>query len=232
MKRNIILTSIALFSATTLLFTGCSKDDTTGPVIALNGATSVEVSLGSGAWSDPGATATDDEDGSVTVTSDASSTNPNTNLIGSYTITYTATDAAGNTSYETRTVRVKNDAETFAGNYNVHDTCPGVPAFIYTQTITVDSTENNKIHFNRFGDYANNTTIYAMMTSSGTLNMPSQTALNIGSGAGTCDIATHNFQSVSSSNTSTGFTMVYIDQITSPSSCISTTQCTATYTKQ
>ena len=53
-------------------------------------------------WTDPGATA----DGGETVT--ASGT-VDTNTVGTYTITYTATDAAGNTGTATRTVTVVAD---------------------------------------------------------------------------------------------------------------------------
>lgn len=66
--------------------------DTTAPVIVMNGVSPVEVSIGS-VYADAGATATDNVDPVVTV--NAVST-VNTSAIGSYTVTYTATDAAGN----------------------------------------------------------------------------------------------------------------------------------------
>lgn len=230
MKKNILLLSLVVLGiGTTLTFTGCSKDDTTGPVVTITGATSIELSLNSGTWTDLGATATDDEDGTVIATSDASSTNPNTNAVGTYTITYLATDAAGNVGSAIRTIRVKNDAENFEGSYNVHDTVPGA-VFTYTQTITADNTENNHVHFNRFGDYANNTGIYAIKQGNGTLQIPSQTAVDIGTGTG-CNVSTHQFSSTSFTSTSNGFVLVYIDQITS-SGCTATTTGTATYTRQ
>ncbi|MBK8362305.1 MAG: DUF5011 domain-containing protein [Bacteroidetes bacterium] len=108
MKKNAIILFFALtVGSAVVLTTGCSKDDTTAPVVTLNGDASVTLSLNSAAYTDPGATANDEEDGVVTATSDASSTNPNVNQIGTYTITYTATDAAGNVGTAVRTVRVK-----------------------------------------------------------------------------------------------------------------------------
>jgi hypothetical protein len=71
--------------------------DTTAPVIAVTPGTDT-VEQGA-TWTDAGATA----DGGETVT--ASGT-VDTNTVGTYTITYTATDAAGNTGTATRTVTV------------------------------------------------------------------------------------------------------------------------------
>ena len=76
--------------------------DTTPPVITVTGDNPATVEAGT-TYTDPGATATDDTDGSVTVSSSADG---DTNTVGSYTITYTATDSAGNSSTATRTVNV------------------------------------------------------------------------------------------------------------------------------
>ena len=77
--------------------------DTTKPVITLNGANPLTVILGS-TFSDPGATASDSCAGTITPVN-ASGT-VNTNAVGSYTRTYTATDPSGNTQTATRTVNV------------------------------------------------------------------------------------------------------------------------------
>lgn len=230
MRKNFFLSSLATIALTGILLTGCSKDDTTAPVITITGSSSIELSLNSGAWTDLGATAEDDEDGAVNVTSDASSTNPNTNLVGTYTITYTAQDAAGNVEFSTRTIRVKNDAEDFAGDYLVRDTVPGF-IFNYNQTIRVDSTVNNRVRFSRFGDYANNTAIYATKLGNGNLEIPLQTAADIGSGAGACDVVTHQFSSTAFTVTSNGFVLSYTDAVTT-SGCTGSTTGVATYTKQ
>lgn len=77
--------------------------DQTGPVIALTGDTALTVAHGS-TYSDAGASATDNLDSNVTVSTVGT---VDINTIGSYTLTYSATDAAGNAATAvTRTVNV------------------------------------------------------------------------------------------------------------------------------
>ena len=76
--------------------------DTTSPTITVLGDNPLTLTVGA-TFSDPGATALDDIDGVVDVTA---SGEVNPAVPGSYTITYTATDAAGNTATATRTVNV------------------------------------------------------------------------------------------------------------------------------
>ncbi|MBK5284847.1 MAG: DUF5011 domain-containing protein, partial [Bacteroidia bacterium] len=141
MKKILIsvLAGMALISLTTMQ--SCKKDDTTAPVITLTGASSINQILNS-AYSDAGATANDDEDGSVTVTSNVSSTNPNVDLAGTYTITYTATDKAGNQGTGTRTVIVYNEAAaTYAGTYNGSETdINGLYTYVQTNVVTASAT--------------------------------------------------------------------------------------------
>ncbi|MFT5216632.1 MAG: hypothetical protein ACI83H_001760 [Glaciecola sp.] len=93
----------------TVAFIGCSSDDsayTTSPVITVTpGADTVE--QGS-AWTDAGATA----DGGETVTVSGT---VDTSTPGTYTITYTAIDASGNTGTATRTVTV---VDTIPSDYS------------------------------------------------------------------------------------------------------------------
>ncbi len=76
--------------------------DTKAPVISLNGATPVSITVG-GSYTELGAIATDIVDGVFAAT--ASGT-VNTTTIGSYTISYNATDAVGNAA--TTVVRTVN----------------------------------------------------------------------------------------------------------------------------
>ncbi|VVB54874.1 Uncharacterised protein [uncultured archaeon] len=76
--------------------------DTTAPVITITGANPASVTVG-GTYVDAGATAKDAVDGVVAVT--AVST-VDTSVVGSYTVTYSATDAAGNKATAVRTVNV------------------------------------------------------------------------------------------------------------------------------
>ena len=79
--------------------------DVTAPVITLLGDNPVTINQNT-QYVDAGATATDNEDASVSVSSTASSIN--TEVVGVYTIRYYATDAAGNTATTTRTVNVSD----------------------------------------------------------------------------------------------------------------------------
>ncbi|MBT8083517.1 MAG: DUF5011 domain-containing protein, partial [Gammaproteobacteria bacterium] len=75
--------------------------DRTAPVITMSGSSTVNHEQGT-AYTDPGATATDAVDGSVPVTTSGSVGA----AAGTYTLTYTATDSAGNRATATRTVIV------------------------------------------------------------------------------------------------------------------------------
>jgi uncharacterized repeat protein (TIGR01451 family) len=77
--------------------------DTTAPTVTLNGASVVEVYL-HGTYTEQGATASDSCAGPVTPVNVSGSVN--TNAIGAYVLTYSATDPSGNTGTATRTVYV------------------------------------------------------------------------------------------------------------------------------
>jgi len=80
--------------------------DDTPPVITLNGANPISIARNTD-YTDAGASAVDNVDGSVTVDHDAESV-VDTTVEGSYTVTFTATDLAGNSASTTRTVNVIN----------------------------------------------------------------------------------------------------------------------------
>ena len=91
--------------------------DTTKPVISITGEQALTIGFGE-LYSEQGATATDNVDGSVSV-SIAGSVNNNVN--GDYELTYTASDAAGNTATATRVITVftgNTSPESYAG-YNL-----------------------------------------------------------------------------------------------------------------
>ncbi|MBU6214370.1 DUF5011 domain-containing protein [Patescibacteria group bacterium] len=78
--------------------------DTTPPVVTLNGSAAMQISIGN-AFIDPGATANDAVDGNLTATI-VKTGSVNTNAAGLYTLTYSATDKAGNTGSASRVVTV------------------------------------------------------------------------------------------------------------------------------
>jgi hypothetical protein len=117
MKKNTIFTYlIPLFLTLTACGGGGSDSagttgsntaapDITAPVITLIGESTVTVEV-TNAYTDNGATASDNTDGDIT-SQIAVVNSVDTNTIGSYTVTYTTSDAAGNTASQvTRTVNV------------------------------------------------------------------------------------------------------------------------------
>ena len=80
--------------------------DIVAPVITLTGSDTINVTLGD-AFTDPGATATDNVDGDITTSIVVSGDTVDVNTAGTYTIIYNVSDAAGNPATEvTRTVTV------------------------------------------------------------------------------------------------------------------------------
>lgn len=83
--------------------------DTTAPVITLNGAATIDLSIG-GSYIEEGATATDNIDGDITANIIIGGDAVDTNTAGTYIITYNVTDTAGNPAVEvSRTVTVAPD---------------------------------------------------------------------------------------------------------------------------
>ena len=103
-----------IFIFLALLIVACSDDssdgssnDTTAPIITLNGQAIATVNLNS-TYTDAGATAVDDVDGDLT-SSIVTTGEVNTSIEGNYIITYTVSDSAGNTATTTRQVIVEDD---------------------------------------------------------------------------------------------------------------------------
>ena len=95
--------------------------DTTAPVVTVTGDNPQQVEFGSSSYTDAGATATDASGTVAVVTTGDDLVDPDT--LGTYTVTYTATDASGNVGTAERTV-------------NVTDTT--VPVFTSASTFIVD----------------------------------------------------------------------------------------------
>ena len=81
--------------------------DATKPVITLNGNQNITINMGD-TYTDAGATVTDNVDTNLEATLTG---NVDINTAGIYTLTYTATDTAGNSASKTRTVTVKDSAK-------------------------------------------------------------------------------------------------------------------------
>jgi len=95
-----------------------STPDTTAPVITLNGATPVNLELGS-SYTELGATAIDDVDGDISANIVIGGDSVDTNTVGTYIVTYNVSDAAGNSAPQvTRTVNVNPDSTAPVINLN------------------------------------------------------------------------------------------------------------------
>jgi surface protein len=98
-----------------LLIVACSGsddsggNDSTAPIITLNGQAIATVNLNS-TYTDAGATAVDDVDGDLT-SSIVTSGTVNVNSIGTYTITYSVSNSAGNIGAASRRVNIIEDYE-------------------------------------------------------------------------------------------------------------------------
>ncbi len=134
------------------------------PVIFITGGTPTTV-LASSTYTDQGATAYDNVDGTTTVATILN--NVDTNILGTYSVTYSATDTAGNNSQATRTVNVVVATST--------DNIPpvifitgGTPITILVGTVYVDqgatafdnvdgtttaTTTSNNVNSNVVGNY-------------------------------------------------------------------------------
>jgi hypothetical protein len=225
MKKNILNSSVVALSLIATLFTGCNqKGDILAPTVTLNGFSSQIVSL-QGNYNELGATAVDDQDGTITT---VISGNINKDLAGIYLLTYTATDAAGNSGTATRTVTVRNDAWALAGMYSVTENYNG-SSNMFQQTITASSTINNILNTNRFGNLDNNT---VNLTVSGVaVNILSQTIDNVGSGTGACDIHSRQTDGTGIMTSATAFNITYNDSKIAPCTG-SRTGVVAAFTKQ
>ncbi|MEI6348386.1 MAG: DUF5011 domain-containing protein [Bacteroidota bacterium] len=159
--KKIALSMTALAVVLAVTFTSCKKDDTSNPVVSVTGSGTTTIDLGT-VWVDPGATATDDIDGSITPTATGT---VDVDKVGEYTITYKAIDKAGNEGTATRTVKVKSDL--LAKSYAVVEHYEDATTSGYTQAVAVSSTGYNKLVFNGFGNYGTNASVDVTVTSTG-----------------------------------------------------------------
>ncbi len=157
-----VLAILAVFGL--LITTSCEEDDGTPPVIELKGDNPMTIDFGAD-FEDPGATAKDDEDGEVDVFVEGT---VNTEAAGEYTLTYTATDEAGNVGTAKRTVFVTHTKSNISGNYVVNETFtsnnPNEPNGTwgpFNATITQGEEGKMSIRFNNFGDYGSSTIVNA-----------------------------------------------------------------------
>lgn len=175
------LKSLIIFSLI-ILATGCggggsssnsldNNSDTNPPSIILNGNATILLDFGS-PYIELGATANDDIDGAIAVTISGIVV---TNIIGVYSVTYTAVDSAGNTSSVTRTISVvDNVAPSISLNGNsIIELDFGSP-YIELGATAIDNADTNlsittsgAVNINNIGSYE---ITYSVTDSSGNSN--------------------------------------------------------------
>ncbi len=195
-KISLAILSFALVASSLFLVSSCDddNDDSTSPVITLSGDLVMTIEVG-GTFTDPGATATDDEDGSVSVTVSGT---VDVNTAGTYMLTYSATDAAGNTSTKQRTVYVSHSKTNIVGTFEGSGSCttdsPYGPYTLgaYSSSITPRTGTNFTIKLNNFGDFGTQWDVDAEITGNTgmEIDIPQQTAYGLTlQGSGTINSA-------------------------------------------
>ena len=178
MKKQFFAITAFVLTSSMLLFSGCSQDDTTPPVITLGGANPMSLPLNSNYVDPSGTTATDDEDGDVTASVTYDDSDVNKDLVGTYSVEYSVSDAAGNIGTAIRTVNVINQtvSSAWTGSYSCLIVTPGQSNYNYNDANVISTTLNNGLAWNKFGDYSNATAKLNMIVSgTGTVSIPSQT---------------------------------------------------------
>ena len=212
-----------ILAASSLFVTSCSKDDTEAPLITLIGDNPFEIDMFD-TYTDPGATAEDNEDGNISSSITVDASDVDNTLPGDYEVYYSVSDAAGNTGTATRGVHVHATPAAMADSYNVFDTCgtgAAAQAFSYTQTVT--AVNGTTFGYNKFADYSGNTGIVSTIDEEGVITLASQTALDIGT-----SLDDHRF-SGTGSVTANGFKLNYTDENITTSSIA---QCRAWFVRQ
>ncbi len=210
MKKIALGFASLLLLAGVLSISSCKETDSSSPVITVtndDAAHNRVAQFSAAAYTDPGATVVDDVDKDLTA---AASGTVNMLLANDYTITYTATDKAGNVGTATRTVSV-DGGQYLAGSYTVEDFTGATSNGTYPETISSSSVTNNKINFTKFAFYVNGT-VYGTLSGT-TITIPQQTvtcgnpaADRTFTGTATYSSANHNF-TLNYSETTNGTTI-------------------------
>ena len=174
MKKSISIISAITLVITSVIYTGCKKDnpDTAAPTITLNGRQVCYLQKNR-QYVDADATAYDGVDGTLKVTS---SGNVSIGVIGTYPITYTAKDYSGNVGTATRTVYVVDLEGTYTNAVNVKPFPMVVPSDTtrYNDALFLSVDLGGQLNYLVFGN--NNLAYVASYLSDAThLDIPQQT---------------------------------------------------------
>lgn len=178
MKKYISFAALMVFGVSVLVYSGCKKKDkldSVNPVVTVLGLPTCYLQKGR-PYVDAEATALDDQDGTLKVTS-SGTVNPS--VIGTYTITYTAKDFTGNTGTATRTVYVV-DVEGTYGNPTLALNIKPFPTILtadstyFTDDLFLSWDMGGQLNYSGFGNNMGGA-VASYLTSGTTLVVPEQT---------------------------------------------------------
>jgi len=162
--------------ATMLVFSACETDDLDAPVILLLGDAEMNIVLNGPAFTDPGFTATDEQDGDLTNNVIVTGT-VDEKKIGTYEIMYSVSDKAGNKTSVKRTVNVIVEQATYVGTWAVNEVITGDnpdPNWNYTATVSASGVDNMKILIANFGGFTTNFVANVTFDKFGNFTIPTQ----------------------------------------------------------
>ncbi len=174
MKKNLVFLLGACLLTGSMLFTGCAADDITAPVLSLQGALEDTIKVGS-TYSDPGATAVDDEDGDISSSIVVTGTPSNPVSAGNYHMEYSVSDAAGNVASADRHLQVSFAGSQLSFPYNVTENCGGTQAS-FSMTGSSSSQSEWRVNFLNFADVWPSDPVYATIVGD-KLTLPEQTPI-------------------------------------------------------
>jgi Domain of unknown function (DUF5011) len=212
MKKSISLA--ALIAVSSLFIVGCSKDDTEAPIISfpiisLIGSNPFQLEMLQ-TYSEPGATAEDNEDGDISSSINVDDSDIDNRLPDTYEVYYSVSDAAGNPADAIREVVVFATNNALAKTYSVIDCCfttSGVfvpPVYTYTQVLTSTGAATNV--WNNFGGIAVSPAINTSINGSGAITMSTQNINSATTVSGTGVVVTTGFRLDYTLNTTGGST--------------------------
>lgn len=177
MKQVTILLSSVI--AILMVFSACEIDDLEKPVIDLYGGDMEIVLNDPDGYIEPGYYAEDNRDGDVTSQVIVHGT-VDVSKIGTYTLTYSVSDKAGNQASATRIVDVIVDQDTYIGSWSaaeaIYDTLGVViePTVTYTATVAASGTNPMKVLISNFGGLTTNFTATVEFDKFGNFTIPKQ----------------------------------------------------------
>ncbi len=179
-----------IYGNTAITRTNIFNLDNTKPIITMLGSSSVSVNGGS-VYTDAGATATDNINGTITASIVTTNT-VNTNVLGSYTVTYNVTDNAGNAA--TSVVRTVNVVDN---NYPIIT----ANSTSYTVTVGTSSAVPGTYFTTNKNGLANITSTTCVDTSNGNAVVSNLSTLAVGNHVISCTVTKSTGLSSSASTT-------------------------------